>query len=75
LKSVAGDAFVGCFDYHGKTALYVVNYDMEQPQSIALQFDGACDLQMVKEAESQDLHAEALTLDMFAGEGVLLVIN
>ena len=38
LADVKGDALVGCFNYQGKTALYVVNYSTEYAQNIKLSF-------------------------------------
>lgn len=75
LMSVCGDAMVGCFDYHGKTALYVVNYSMKHEQNIELHFDKTYDVQMVKQAEVSVVNESTLQLDMSAGEGVLLVIR
>ena len=75
LKSVSGDAMVGCFNYLGKTALYVVNYDMEHAQKITLQFDGRQNVKMIQNAEESYVKGKAMTLDMAAGEGVLLVLE
>jgi len=75
LKSVEGDAFVGCFDYNGKTALYVVNYNMEHSQYITLNFDKTHDIRMVKVAEESHVNTEIFELNLAAGEGVLLVIE
>ena len=75
LKSVSGDAMVGCFNYHGKTALYVVNYDMEHAQEITLTFDGSQNVKMIQNAETSYVKGKALTLDMAAGEGILLVLE
>ena len=75
LQSVTGDAMVGCFNYNGKTALYVVNYSMEYAQNIQVKFDAKCKIQMVQNAEKSYISAKNLTLDMDPGEGVLLVLN
>ena len=75
LISVDGDALIGCFNYNGKTALYVVNYSMEYAQHIVLEFNQKHDINMIQNAEKSYIKAEKLTLDMAAGEGVLLVIE
>ena len=75
LQSVTGEALVGCFDYKGKTALYVVNYSFECAQDIGLQFDGAQSFKMIQNAETSCVEGDSLTLRMEAGEGILLVLE
>ena len=76
LQSVNGDeVMIGCFNYNGKTALYVVNYDMEYAQNITLHFNEKHNITMTQAAETSYVNTNALTLDMAAGEGVLLVIE
>ncbi len=75
LQSVSGDAMVGCFNYNGKTALYVVNYSMENAQNITLNFDGTQNIRQIQKAETSYVKGNSLTLDMAAGEGILLVLE
>lgn len=75
LQSVTGNAMVGCFNYNGKTALYVVNYDMEYAQKVTLEFNTSHNMAMTQEAETSYVRGKTLTLDLAAGEGVLLVIE
>ena len=75
LRSVSGDAMVGCFNYNGKTALYVVNYSMECAQNITLKFDGRQNIRMIQNTETSYVAAKTLKLDMAAGEGVLVVLE
>ncbi len=75
LKSVSGEAMVGCFNYNGKTALYVVNYSFENAQHITLEFTGSQNIRMIQNAETSYVKGESLTLDMAAGEGILLVLE
>lgn len=75
LQAVAGDAMVGCFNYQGKAALYVVNYSFEHAQNITLEFDGVQKLTMIQNAKESEVTADSLTLDMVAGEGILIVIQ
>jgi len=75
LQSITGDAMVGCFNHNGKTALYVVNYSMENAQKIKLNFAGSQNLRVIQNAETSYKKGSAITLDMAAGEGVLLVLE
>ena len=75
LQSVTGNVMVGCFDYSGKTALYVVNYDMESGQSIIVNFDDSYQMSVYQNAQLSDTKTQSLQLDMAAGEGILIVIE
>ena len=75
LQSVSGDALVGCFNYQGKTALYVVNHSFEYAQEVKLTFDRVQNLQLIQKAKKADANASELTLNMAAGEGILIVIQ
>ena len=75
LQSVSGDALVGCFNYQGKTALYVVNHSFEQAQKVKLTFGGVQNLQLIQKSKASDAKTSELTLDMAAGEGILIVIQ
>ncbi len=75
LQYVMGDALVGCFDYQGKTALYVVNHSYEHTQTIKLRLDGVQKLQVIQNANKSDVSSSDLTLEMAAGEGILIVIQ
>lgn len=75
LKDVSGDALVGCFNYQGKTALYVVNYSQEYKQNIDLAFQDEYTFSVVQNAETKDCKGDGVTLEMDAGEGVLIVFG
>lgn len=75
LKSITGDAMVGCFNYQGKTALYVVNYSFEHAQNVKLTFDGVQNMKMIQNAKTATASVSEITLDMAAGEGILIVIQ
>lgn len=75
LMSVSGEAMVGCFNYNGKTALYVVNYSMEHAQHITLNLNETHDVTVMQDAKTSYVNAKNLRLDMAAGEGVLVVIE
>lgn len=75
LNCVQGNAMVGCFDYQGKTALYVVNYSEKSAETIALEFNDEHKITIVQEAETSSAKTRQLQLDMKAGEGILLVVE
>lgn len=75
LDSVNGNALIGCFNYQGKTALYVVNYDYEYAQKITLNLYDKCKFSVVQDGEKEYLNGDHVTLDMRAGEGALIVFE
>ncbi len=75
LTGVSGDAMIGCFNYQGKTALYVVNYDTEYAQDIQLKFYDECKFSVVQDAEKRYYQGKEIKLPMQAGEGVLIVFE
>ena len=75
LVSVTGDTMVGCFNYNGKTALYVVNYSTVYAQYITLNLNDTHNLKVVQGTDTSYVQTDALVLDMAAGEGVLVVIE
>lgn len=75
LIGITGDTMVGCFNYQGKSAYYVVNYDMEYAQEITLEFYDNCNFTVTQKAETSKLQGEGITLTMAPGEGVLVVME
>lgn len=75
LVSVDGDAMIGCFNYQGKTALYVVNYDYEYAQHITLHFNDKYNVSVTYDAEKSHIRTDELTLTMQAGYGALIVFD
>lgn len=75
LADVEGDALIGCFNYEGKTALYVVNYSYEYAQDITLRFVSDYKVKVVQNAETSYKEGNGLTLNMPAGDGVLIVFE
>ena len=69
------DAVIGCFDYRGKTALYVVNHSSESKQKITLRFDDAYSFEVIQRATSVKTGGDSLTLTAEAGEGILVVLE
>ena len=75
LTDVSGDAMVGCFNYQGKTAFYVANYDQEYAQDIQLTFNATHKLTVIQDAETSYVSGSALTLKMRAGDGALVIVE
>lgn len=75
LADVDGEALIGCFNYQGKTALYVVNYSTQYAQKIKLSFVDKYNVTIFQQAETSYSNAKELTLDMPAGDGVLIVFE
>lgn len=75
LADISGDVLVGCFNYQGKTALYVVNYSWDYAQKIDLSFVKDCNVKVIQDAEISYLKGSSMTLDMAAGTGALLVFE
>ena len=71
----AGDALVGCFDYKGGTALYVVNNSVTTKQEITLNFSDRYGYDVTQRARTVSVAGDSLTLTMEAGEGVLVVLR
>lgn len=75
LSDVKGEALVGCFNYQGKTALYVVNYDDTYAQDVTLSFHDRYNMQVTQDGETEYLKTSALTLNLKAGDGALIVLQ
>ena len=75
LKSVKGDALIGCFNYQGKTALYVVNYSRDYAQKLELAFWEPYDVTVIQDGETRELHGDGMILNLLAGDAALLVFE
>ena len=64
--------FVGCFDYQGTTMLYVVNASVDDAETITLNFDNNYKYQCIQRTVSSEVTGSTVTLDMGAGEAVLV---
>lgn len=69
-------AIAGCFDYQGKSAVYVVNYNVEQVQNITLQWDSSRAYKILDgNGETDKASATSCTISLNAGEAALLVFE
>lgn len=76
LKSVSGDdAIIGCFDYQGGTALYVVNGHRDEKGDVTLNFDDRYCYDVIQRTETVSVVGNSVPLTLAPGEGVLVVLR
>lgn len=75
LKGVSGDAVVGCFDYLGCSAFYVANGLRKENCTVTLSFKNTVCCSITQGTETRVEKGACVALNLFAGEGVLLVIR
>lgn len=75
VESIEGDTLTGCFNYNGKTALYVVNYSEKYAQKVTLNLKDSYNLSVTQSAETTTVNTDELLLDLKAGEGALVVFD
>ncbi len=78
VKSISADdssygAIAGCFDYKGKTALYVVNYDVTASQNVTLEFYKNHDFTIINRDGERNESGNSCILNLNAGDGALVV--
>lgn len=75
LKSVSGEAVIGCFDYLGGTALYVVNGSHKNKNDVTLNFNDKYAYDITQRAETVAVTGKSVTLTLAAGEAALVVVR
>ena len=76
LKKVSGDSVtVGCFDYYGKTCLYVVNNDMYKDASARLDFDARYGYEVIQRGQTANVKGSKIMLDLAAGEAAFIALK
>lgn len=75
LSDVTGNALVGCFDYNGKTALFVVNNSITEEGEISLTFDHKYNMKVTQDAVTRTENGNSLTLHLGIGESALVVLE
>ena len=74
-KVEAGSAMIGCFDYKGKTVLYVVNNSINSEDSVKLTFDNKYKYDIYRDGEKSEKKGLELTFEFNAGEAALVALN
>lgn len=75
LESASGNLMIGCFNYQGHSAFYVVNYDNENAQKTTLKLSGKYEMDVIQGAKTKTFNTDKLDLTLCAGEGVLIVMK
>lgn len=75
ISNVDGDTMIGCFNYQGKSAYYIVNYNINTMQNIVVEFNKNYSFRKIQNATSTTSQGDSLELTMQPGEGVLVVIE
>ena len=72
----AKDVIIGCFNYKGKTALYVVSNNVDEKQTCTLKFDNKYSYSVIQRAiEKEVTMTDSINLTLEKGEGILVVIE
>jgi hypothetical protein len=69
------DCVVGCFDYNGGTALYVVNYSRLSKADVLVKFDKKYKYNVIQRATEADIVGTSIPLTLDKGEGALIVLE
>lgn len=80
LQDVSGNAdlLIGCFEYDGRTALYVVHNAFkgsDVPKTAALSFDDVYRYRVIQRAKERYESGQRVQLSLQGGEGVLVVLE
>lgn len=76
LKQAGGDSvIVGCFDYKGKDAFYLINNSLTEQSDAVLTFNGNVTASVIKTTGKTDFSGQSYSTGLSAGEGVLIVLN
>ena len=65
---------VGCFDYFGKTVLYVVNNSITQTTDITLTFDNRYKYEIWQEGQKSERIGSQLEFTFGVGDAALVVL-
>lgn len=68
------DCLVGCFNYKGGTALYVVNTNRYAKANTLVKFDDTYRYTVIQRADEADVVGSSIPLTLDAGEGALIVL-
>ena len=68
-------AMIGCFDYKGKTALFVMNGSYYDKTQIKLSFDDTYCYDITQRAQTVSVVAKTVTLNLDPGESSMIVLH
>ena len=75
LSSITYGAVAGCFDYRGKTAVYVVNYDVNKANTITLSFNDTYTAQIINYEGTTTTSGQSCQVLLPAGGAALVIIE
>lgn len=77
LSKVSGDSpiLIGCFDYFGKTALWVMNNSYYDTAEVRLEFDDKYCYEVIQRGESVQVVGRSFTLKFSPGEAALVALQ
>ena len=75
VEVLGDDCVIGCFDYQGGTALYVVNYSRAQKAETIVRFDNNYRYTVIQRGETADVVGTSIPLTLDMGEGALIVLK
>ena len=76
LESIKGDdVIIGCFDYKGGTALYVVNCNVEENANTTLNFNDKYRYEVTQRGEMVDVVGTTIPLTLAPGEAAMVVLH
>ncbi|MBQ6921844.1 MAG: hypothetical protein IJQ66_02020, partial [Clostridia bacterium] len=76
LTGIQGDdCVIGCFDYKGGTALYVVNYSRLKKADVLLKFSDKYRYTVIQRADVADVVGTSIPMTLDMGEGALIVLR
>ena len=67
--------FIGCFDYQGKTAFYVVNNDTKKCQNVKLNFDSVYHMKLISDVGEREEETSSCKITLGAGKAILVVLS
>ena len=69
------NSVIGCFDYLGGTAFYVVNHSPTSKDKVTLEFDKKYGMDITQRGRKVGVAGKSVTLTLEGGEGVLVVLR
>lgn len=70
-----GDAIIGCFNYQGRTALYIVSNSTTNESTVTLTFDCVRGFEIIDDGNASELVSQQPSFVLEAGEGILLLLK
>lgn len=66
---------IGCFEYDGSSAFYVVNNDINEQQDITLHFDGQHVMDLIDAEDTRSIQADSCTISLKPSAASLVILK